>query len=127
MASRDQLERQRELNRLERERAGISDAMAGDIRQTSNVIKEQTRFLGLQKTEKEEIRKLNREINQLARDNFDISLSELANQKTLTKINLPLLIQSPEKYHTILTIKAITLTKMRTERYKNHQVNIITI
>ena len=86
MASREQLERQRELNRLERERAGISDAMANDIRQTSNVIKEQTRFLGLERTEKEEIRKLNREINQLARDNFDISLSELANQKTLSKL-----------------------------------------
>jgi len=86
MASRDQLERQRELNKLERERAGISNAMAGDIRQTSNVIKEQTRFLGLERTEKEEIRKLNREINQLARDNFDISLADLANQKTLNRL-----------------------------------------
>ena len=52
MASREELERQRELNRLERERAGISSDLASDIRTTINIIKDQARFLERDRSEK---------------------------------------------------------------------------
>jgi hypothetical protein len=86
MASREELFREQEINRLQRERAGISSDLAADLRETSNIIREQSRFLGQERTEKEEIRKITREINKLAQESYNISLSDLASKKTLTKL-----------------------------------------
>jgi hypothetical protein len=86
MASREELFREQEINRLRRERAGISSDLASDLRETSNVIREQSRFLGLERTEKEEIRKITREINKIAQESYNISLSDLASKKSLAKL-----------------------------------------
>ena len=86
MASREELFREQEINRLRRERAGISSNLASDLRETSNIIREQSKFLGLERTEKEEIRKITREINKIAQESYNISLSDLASKKSLAKL-----------------------------------------
>ena len=82
----DELFREEEVNRVLRERAGISEEIRDSVSDTSNAILDTVKELKTQIIQKSEIRSLTREINKIARDNYALGISDLGTQRTLLKL-----------------------------------------
>jgi hypothetical protein len=82
----DELFREEEVNRVLRERAGLSEKIADSVADTSNAILDTVKELKQQVVQKSAIRSLTRDINKIARDNYTLGVSDLGTQKTLLKL-----------------------------------------
>lgn len=87
MASEEELFREQEINRLQRERSGIAKETAAALAEQQNVIESQVRNIGFEKTERANILKALREINTISQRNLGISLRDLSNKKLSSKID----------------------------------------
>lgn len=87
MASEEELFREQEINRLQRERSGIAKETAAALAEQQNVIELQVRNIGFEKTERANILKALREINTISQRNLGISLRDLSNKKLSSKID----------------------------------------
>jgi len=86
MATPEDLRIQEEINRLERERAGISQDNLERQQNISNFLQQQLTLLRFEKAEKAEIRSLTRQLNKVAAESAAITLDELGSTKSLAKI-----------------------------------------
>jgi len=87
MATEEELFRDQEINRLQKERVGISERLLDNIRGEGNVIEKSIKDLAENAAQRRNILDQTRKLNRLAQQGYDINISDLGTQRSLNNIS----------------------------------------
>jgi len=86
MATQEELFRDQEINRLQKERVGISERLLDNIRGEGDVIEKSVKDLANNAAQRRNILDQTRKLNRLAQNAYSINISDLGTQKALDTI-----------------------------------------
>ena len=86
MASQEELDREKEANSLRNERVGIERNVLDNLQEQNNITADIVSKLQFEKAERSEIRSITRDLNKIAQNNYDLSLSNIGSLKSTLKI-----------------------------------------
>jgi len=86
MATEEELNRDKESNDLRNERVGIERRVLENLQEQNNITSDIVSQLRFEKAERSEIRSITRDLNKIAQDNYDLSLSNIGSLKSTLKI-----------------------------------------
>ncbi len=86
MATQDEIRRAKELLELEKELAGIRAETLEDQRSIANALQDSVAALQFEKTERNEIRSISKQISRIASEAYAISVDDLGAQKNIANI-----------------------------------------
>ena len=86
MVTEEELNRDKESNDLRNERVGIERKVLENLQEQNNITSDIVSQLRFEKAERSEIRSITRDLNKIAQDNYDLSLSNIGSLKSTLKI-----------------------------------------
>ena len=86
MATQDDIRRAKELLELEKELAGIRAETLEDQRSIANALQDSVAALKFERTERNEIRSISKQISRIASEAYAISVDDLGAQKNIANI-----------------------------------------
>lgn len=86
MASQEELDREKEANDLRNERVGIERRVLENLQEQNNITADIVSQLRFERAERSEIRSITRDLNKIAQNNYDLSLSNIGSLKSTLKI-----------------------------------------
>ena len=86
MATEEELFREQEINRLQKERVGISERLLDNIRGEGDVIEKSIKNLAETAAQRRNVLDQTRRLNRLAQAGYDINISDLGTQRALNNL-----------------------------------------